>query len=120
MCTKLNKVPGILLAIDFEKALDSLRWDFLDKCLQTFNYGHNFRSYINVLYCEISAAVLNNEHISCWFAPERGVRQGCPLSPYLFILAVETHCIYNLIISHKLSDHMHGTVSCLLIGKKCL
>ena len=85
MYTKVNKVPGILLAIDFEKAFDSLRWDFLDKCLQTFDFGQNFRSYINVLYCEISAALLNNGHISRWFAPERGVRQGRPLSypPYL-------------------------------------
>ena len=90
MYTKLSKVPGILLAIDFEKAFDSLRWDFLDKCLQTFDLGQNFRSYINILYHEISAAVLNNGHISRWFAPLRGVRQGCPLSPYLFILAVET------------------------------
>ena len=83
-------MPGILLTIDFEKAFDSLKWGFLNKCLQAFNFGQRFRSYIDVLYSEISAAVFNNGHISRWFYPEKGVRQRCPLSPYLFILAVET------------------------------
>ena len=50
MYTKLSKVHGILIAIDFEKAFDSLRLDFLDKCLQTFNFGQNFTPYINVLW----------------------------------------------------------------------
>ena len=83
-------MPGILLTIDFEKAFDSLKWGFLNKCLQAFNFGQRFRSYVDVLYSEISAAVLNNGHISRWFYPEKGVRQGYPLLPYLFILAVET------------------------------
>ena len=83
-------MTGILLTIDFEKAFDSLKWVFLKKCLQAFNFGQRFVSYINVLYSDISAAVLNNGHISRWFYPEKGVRQGCPLSPYVCILAVET------------------------------
>ena len=72
-------MPGILLTIDFEKAFDSLKWGFLNKCLQAFNFSQRFKSYIDVLYSNISAAVLNNRHISNWFYPEKEVRQECPL-----------------------------------------
>ena len=88
--TKQNNVKGIMLTIDFEKAFDSLKWSYLDKCLENFNFGLKFRSYVKTLYNEICAAVLNNGHIYKWFSISRGVRQGCPLSPYLFIIAVET------------------------------
>ena len=88
--TKQNKISGILLYIDFEKAFDSVNWKFLGKCLEAYNFGPKFRSYVKTLYQDISATVLNNGHISQWFHLGRGVRQGCPLSPYLFILVAET------------------------------
>ena len=44
---------------------------------------------MKVLYNEITSSVLNNGYISQPFCLHRGVRQGCPLSPYLFIIAVE-------------------------------
>ena len=41
------------------------------------------------LYANIESAVMNNAFLTNWFRPSRGVWQGCPLSPYLFILSVE-------------------------------
>ena len=102
--TKLN-IAGILLTIDFEKAFDSIRWDFIRKTLRNFNFGDRFISYISTLYNQITTTVINNGHISSWFNPKRGVRQGCPLSPYLFILAVEV-----LAISIRQNRNISGLV----------
>jgi exonuclease III len=87
--TDKNNLPGILLNIDFEKAFDSINWKFIEKSLEAFNFGNKFISYIKTIYTNISSAVINNGNISDWFSLGRGVRQGCPISPYLFILAVE-------------------------------
>ena len=88
--TSLTKTPGVLLSMDFEKAFDSIRWDYILSSLKAFNFGPNFIGYIKKLYNDISTAIINNGYISTWFQPERGVQQGCPISPYRFILAVET------------------------------
>ena len=48
--TDLNNTPGIILTIDFEKAFDSINWNFIDKALDAFNFGPIFRGYIRTLY----------------------------------------------------------------------
>ena len=75
--------------IDFEKAFDTVEWSFIWKTLDYFNFGPSLISWIQLCYRNIQSCVLNNGWASNYFTPERGVRQGCPLSPYIFILCAE-------------------------------
>ena len=88
--TSKNSIPAILLAIDFEKAFDTVSWEFLFKVLSHFNFGESFIKWIKALYCNIECTVMNNGYNTGYFTLERGVRQGDPLSPMLFILVLET------------------------------
>ena len=87
--TSLKKIPGILLLIDFEKAFDTIKWNFIIKALRKFNFGDSFVRWVKTLYNNIQTAVINNGMLTEFFTPKRGIRQGCPLSAYLFIIAVE-------------------------------
>ncbi len=82
--------PGIMLSIDFEKAFDSLNWNFLFKRLKHVNLGNTIISYVKTMYTDTESPVLNNGNTSNDFKLQRGVRQGCPLSAYPFIIALET------------------------------
>ena len=87
--TKLQGIPGILLQLDFQKAFDTIEWKFIQNTIAFFNFGESIQRWISIFYSNIQSSVLNNGFSTNYFALSRGVRQGCPLSPFLFVLAVE-------------------------------
>ena len=87
--TELNKIPGIMVLIDFEKAFDTLEWQFLHNTLKYLNFGPKLRNWFSVMYSDVESGIINGGYVTNYFKVSRGVRQGCPLSPILFILSAE-------------------------------
>ena len=86
---KERNIPGLLLFLDFEKAFDTIEWPFIRKTLRYFGFGDGVINWMNIFYGNVESCVLNNGWASKFFEIQRGVRQGCPLSPYRFVLSVE-------------------------------
>lgn len=88
LAAELN-LPLAILSLDQEKAFDRVDWVFLLKTISVMGFGPSFLKWIKLFYSDIKSAVLYNGYCSPSFILSRGVRQGCPLSPLLYILTME-------------------------------
>ena len=79
----------LILSLDQEKAFDRVEWSFLLSVLSSMGFGPSFCHWVQLFNCGVSSAVNVNGFISDFFPLSRGVRQGCPLSPLLYVLVVE-------------------------------
>ena len=77
------------MSLDFQKAFDTISKSSILAALKMFNFGPVFSGYVETILNDTEAAIKNGGWISEFFQTSRGVRQGCCLSPLLFVIVVE-------------------------------
>ncbi|MCH92362.1 LINE-1 reverse transcriptase like, partial [Trifolium medium] len=91
----------ILSKVDFEKAYDSIDWDFLEFVMRKMNFPLKWRLWIRECISSAMISVLINGSPSKEFNMERGLRQADPLSPFLFLMVAEG---FNVLMSKAVED----------------
>ena len=81
--------PSGMLKVDLRKAFDSIRWDFVVASLRAINVPERFVNWIHTCISSESFSISVNGHTGGYFRSTQGLRQGDPLSSYLFVLAME-------------------------------
>nr|GEY31380.1 RNA-directed DNA polymerase, eukaryota, reverse transcriptase zinc-binding domain protein [Tanacetum cinerariifolium] len=85
-----KKKHTLIFKVDFEKAFDSVRWDFVDDVLNKFGFGKRWRTWIQSCLRSSRGSILVNGSPTEEFQFFRGLKQGDPLSPFLFILITKS------------------------------
>ncbi|CAI5473992.1 unnamed protein product [Closterium sp. Yama58-4] len=86
---KNEKADWYLLLVDFQKAFDSVLRDFLFQVLRKMGFPERYVGWIEGLHENTTTKLLVNGWLGDGLNEASGVRQGCPLAPYLFLCAVE-------------------------------
>ncbi|KAL4359580.1 hypothetical protein AHAS_Ahas08G0091600 [Arachis hypogaea] len=100
------------IKIDFEKAYNRVDWNFMMRRLQEFNFSSHLINLIMNCVQTVSYSVIWNGNRTEEFVPKRGLRQGDPISPYLFVIGMDK-------LSYLIEDRVkRGLWKAIRVGRK--
>jgi ribonuclease HI len=100
------KRPFFALKIDMMKAYDRVEWGYLHNCLNKLGFSPEWISTVMKCVTNVRYAVRINGELTSTVVPTRGIRQGDPISPYLFLLCTEG--LSSLLFHKELVGVLHG------------
>ncbi|XP_013601566.1 PREDICTED: uncharacterized protein LOC106309022 [Brassica oleracea var. oleracea] len=99
--------PRSVLNLDISKAFDSVNWSFITNTLRTMGIPDMLVHWIHTCLSTAAFFVSVNGELEGFFGSERGLRQGCSLSPYLFVIAINvlSRMLNKAAQSHSIGYH---------------
>jgi hypothetical protein len=96
----------VVEVVDFEKAFDIVNWNFLIKCLKAMGFSDLLCDWIHKILTDGTVSVKINNTTGPYFQSAKGVRQGDPISPFLFNAAIQ--CLAKMVHEAQQNDLLVG------------
>lgn len=107
-----SKRKGMVFKVDFEKAYDSVEWGFLLDVLKTMGFGQKWCKWIKSCLESSTISILVNGSPTKEFKMEKGLRQGDPLAPFLFLVVAESLNVLTMEAKEK------GMFEGIMVGRE--